>query len=123
MNKIMLMSFYFIMAIGVTKTTYAENTTEQVQLLNTQIQSQLQKIQASTQTQLKQLNTQIQAQMKQLQSDLQTKMQTLQTQTQTQLKQLQESLQKELTKVHEQVNKGAVTIPQEPQTPNSSGKK
>lgn len=123
MNKIMLMSFYVITAIGATKATYAENTSEQIQLLNSQIQSQLQKNQATTQAQIKQLNTQIQTQLKQIQSDFQNKLEKLSTQTEAQLKQVQESLQKQIIQVNEAITKGAVSLPQEPESPDTSNKK
>ena len=52
---------------GLLNTAYAaDNTSQQIQLLNSQIQAQLQKMQTDQQAQIKTLNTQIQTQIKQM---------------------------------------------------------
>ena len=70
-----------------------DNTSDQIQLLNSQIQSQLQTMQSDQQKQIQALNKQVQTQLKQMQTDLQAQIQKANSQTQAQIKQLQTSLQ------------------------------
>jgi len=70
----------------------ADNVSKQIQMLNSQIQTQLQQIQEAQQKQIKAMNTQLQTQMKQMQVTLQAQIQTLNTQTQAQMKTLQTGL-------------------------------
>jgi len=82
-----------------------DNTSAQIQLLNSQIQAQMQKLQADQQTQIKTLNTQLQVQLKQLQTDLQAQIQKANSQTQDQIKQLQTTLQQQIQQVQQQAPK------------------
>jgi DNA anti-recombination protein RmuC len=81
---------------------WADNSTQQVQMLNSQIQAQLQTMQAAQQKQLKDLNTQIQNQLKQMQTILDEKISTLNTQVQSQMKAMQTTLQQQIKQVHDE---------------------
>ena len=70
-----------------------DSVSQQIQLLNSQIQTQLQTIQSDQQKQIQTLNKQIQAQLKQIQTDLQAQIQKGNAQTQAQIKELQTNLQ------------------------------
>lgn len=85
----------------------ADNTSQQIQMLNSQIQSQLQTMQATQQKQMKDLNTQIQAQLKEMQGTLDTKINTMNSQIQNQLKTVQDNLQKQVKQVHDENLKAA----------------
>ncbi len=80
----------------------ADNTSQQIQLLNSQIQAQLQKMQTDQQTQIQTLNTQIQTQIKQIQTDLQAQISKVNSQTQDQIKQLQATLEQQIKQVQQQ---------------------
>ncbi len=84
-----------LMFVGACHVTYAasDNVSDQIQLLNSQIQTQLQSMQSDQQKQIRTLNKQIQGQMKQMQTDLQAQIQKANAQTQAQIKQLQPSAQ------------------------------
>lgn len=79
----------------------SNNVSQQIQLLNSQIQAQLQKVQTDQQGQIQALNKQIQIQIKQMQTDLQTQIQTANAQTQAQLKQLQTTLQDQIKAIQQ----------------------
>ena len=78
------------------------NVSQQIQLLNSQIQAQFQKIKAEQQNQIKTLNSKVQAQLKQMQTDLQTQIQKANALNQDQIKQLQTSFQQQLNQVHQE---------------------
>ena len=84
----------------------ADNVTDQIQLLNSQIQAQLQNVQQKQQQQIKTLNTQLQTQLKQMQSDLQAQIQKVNTQTQAQMKHMQTTLQQQIQQFQENATGG-----------------
>ncbi len=95
-----------IILLGANSMLYADdNVSQQIQLLNTQIQMQFQKVNASQLKQNKDFNTQIQAQLKQMQTDLQDQIQKMNTQTQNQMKDLQASLQQQISDIQQQALK------------------
>ncbi|PJD90731.1 MAG: hypothetical protein CK424_08675 [Legionella sp.] len=75
------------------------DSSQQVQQLNSQIQTQLQQIQETQQKQMKELNTKIQSQLQQMKKELDGQIQTVNTQTQKQLKQVQDTLQAQIKQV------------------------
>ena len=77
----------------------ADSVSTQIQMLNSQIQAQLQKMQADQQKQTQTMNAQVQSQLKQMQSDLQDQIKKSSSQSQSQLKQVQDGLQKEIQQV------------------------
>lgn len=84
------MLFFSGFFVSLPCTSYADDDVDkQIQQLNTQIQTQLQQIQALTQKQITTVNTQIQSQIQQMQADVQKQIATMNTQTQSQLQQLQ----------------------------------
>ena len=79
-----------LVLLGLCSVGYAaDNSSQQIQLLNSQIQVQLQTLQSTQQKQIQALNKQLQGQIKQVQTDLQAQIQKLNTQIQAQLKQLE----------------------------------
>ena len=104
MKTILIASLSTLMLIGASKMTYAatDNTAQQIQQLNSQIQVQLQKLQADQQKQLMTLNAQLQVQMKQVQAAIQAQIQKMNTQTQDQMKKLQATLEQEIKTVQKQ---------------------
>ncbi len=80
----------------------ADNTSQQIQMLNSQIQAQLQAMQATQQKQLTDLNKRQQDQMKTMQATLDDKINSLNTQLQDQMKTMQAALQQQI----QQVQKG-----------------
>ncbi len=77
----------------------ADNTSQQIQMLNSQIQAQLQTMQAAQQKQLTDLNKRQQEQMKQMQAALDEKVTRLNTQIQAQIKTMQTNLQQQIQQV------------------------
>ena len=100
MKKIIVASLVYMGACNMSFA--ADNTSQQIQLLNSQIQAQLEKVQATQQKQLQTLNTQIQNQIKQMQTDLQAQIQKVNTQTQDQIKQVQTTLQQQIAQVQKE---------------------
>lgn len=84
-----------------TETTGAP-VAQQIQQLNTQIQSQLKQIQVQQQQQIDKLNGQLQVQMKQMQVQLQAQIQKVNAQTQDQMQKIQASLQQQIKQVQQQ---------------------
>jgi hypothetical protein len=84
-----------LLVVGMSNIAYAEssNVSQQIQLLNSQIQTQLQKVQADQQRQILAMNKQVQMQFAQMQKDLQAQVQSANAQNQEQLKQLQVAMQ------------------------------
>ncbi|AHE67388.1 hypothetical protein [Legionella oakridgensis] len=108
MNRRIIMGGACLLMLSSLSNAYADdNTTKQIQLLNSQIQAQLQKIQADQQNQIKQLNTQIQTQLKQLQQQLQDQIQQVNTDTQKQIQTLQTTLQNQIKQVQQQATQAA----------------
>ena len=66
---------FLILVGGMNIASADDNVSQQIQLLNSQIQAQIQKSQSDQQVQIKELNKQIQAQLKQMQTDLQAQIQ------------------------------------------------
>ena len=78
MKKMMVLSI--MLAITCHKAIAADdNVSQQIQLLNSQIQAQLQTLHSDEQKQIQALNKQIQAQLKQIQNDFQAQIKQLQT--------------------------------------------
>ena len=101
--KMINLSWIVMFAMGSSSIVCADNTSQQVQLLNSQIQSQLQQIQDVQQKQMKDLNKQIQNQLKQMQTTLEEKIKTMNDTTQTQIKTLQTSLQQQVKQINDRV--------------------
>ena len=98
-----------------------DNTSDQIQMLNSQIQAQLQQMQETQQKELKELNMQLQTQLKKMQTDLQEKIQTLNTQTQEQMKTMQTELQTQIKQVYDDATRGKTT-PVAPKLPDEEKK-
>jgi gas vesicle protein len=81
----------------------ADSTSKQIQMLNSQLQVQLQRLQASQEKQLQTLNKQLQAQLQDTQKKLQSQIDTLNKTTQAQMKELKKSLETQIKQVHEAV--------------------
>ncbi|WP_133127419.1 hypothetical protein [Legionella nagasakiensis] len=108
MKKIIMGGTGLLMLFSLGNFAYADdNVTKQIQLLNSQIQAQLQKIQADQQNQIKQLNTQIQTQLKQLQQQLQDQIQKVNTDTQKQMQTMQTTLENQIKQVQQQATQAA----------------
>ncbi|HBI22470.1 MAG TPA: hypothetical protein DDY37_07825 [Legionella sp.] len=86
-----------------------ESASKQIQMLNSQIQSQLQQMQETQKKQNADLNTQIQAQLKKLQTDIQKKMNEGHAKTQDQIKTVQDNLQSQIKQVSEDITKIAAS--------------
>lgn len=98
MNKINLsMSAGLILFTSVS--IAGDNVSQQIQLLNSQIQAQLQTMQAEQQKQLVDLNKRLQEQMKTMQTTLDGKINQMNTQVQTQMKTLESGLKTEIQQV------------------------
>lgn len=99
MNKIAIL----LIMIGVSHIASADSdsVSQQIQLLNSQIQAQFQKVQSEQQSQIQTLNKQIQTQLKQMQTDLQAQIEKANTITQEQLKQLETGLQTRIKTVQQ----------------------
>lgn len=87
--------------VTISNITYADsnNVSQQIQLLNSQIQAQLQKVQVDQQNQILAMNKQVQMQLKQMQTDLQAQIQSANAQNQEQLKQLHAAMQVQLQNI------------------------
>ncbi|MFZ4076431.1 MAG: hypothetical protein ACOYKA_00460 [Legionellaceae bacterium] len=101
--KCPLLFVFFVYSFGVCA---ADNTSAQIQMLNSQLQAQLQQMQDTQQKQIKELNTQLQKQLSTLQKDLQTKIETVNTQTQEQMKTLKADLEKQIMQVYDEATQG-----------------
>lgn len=101
--KCSLLLASFVLSFG---TCAADNTSAQIQMLNSQLQAQLQQMQDTQQKQIKELNTQLQKQLSTLQKDLQTKIETVNTQTQEQIKTLKTDLEKQIMQVYDEATQG-----------------
>jgi mRNA-degrading endonuclease RelE of RelBE toxin-antitoxin system len=76
-----------------------DSTSKQIQMLNSQIQVQLQKLQETQQKQIKDLNVKLQAQLQQMQTNLEAEIQKANTQNQAQFKQIHDNIN-QLQKKH-----------------------
>ena len=95
-----------LLCIGACSMGYAaDNTSQQIQLLNSQIQAQLQKIQADEKKQIDANNASIQAQLKKLQTDLQAQLVANNAKSQDQLKQMQTTLQQQIVQMQTALQK------------------
>jgi hypothetical protein len=100
MKKVGLASVLFILATG-SGAYAADNTSQQIQFLNSQIQAQLAKMQSDQQKQIQTLNVQVQTQIKTIQTSLQDQIQKLNTQLQAEIKQVQTNLEQEIKQVQQ----------------------
>lgn len=80
----------------------SDNVSKQIQLLNSQIQDQIQKVQSTGQDQVQQLNKQIQTQLKQMQTDLQNQIKDLNEKLEAQIKKVETSLQEQIKQVQQE---------------------
>ncbi|MDF1677506.1 MAG: hypothetical protein P1U32_02290 [Legionellaceae bacterium] len=83
--------------------------TKQIQMLNSQLQVQLQRMQETQQKQIQKLNKQLQKQLKDTQTKLQDQMAQMNTATQKQMKDMQKNLQAQIKQVHEELLTGGAT--------------
>ena len=104
MKKIVMLSLSSLLLVSMCQITYAgsDNASQQIQMLNSQIQVQLQKIQSDQQKQIQTLNSQLQAQIKQMHTDFQAQIIKSNTQTQEQLKHVQTTLEQQIKMVQQQ---------------------
>ena len=72
---------------------------QQVQMLNSQIQVQLQQMQETSQKQLADVNTKVQGQLKQMKDELSAQIATLNSNYQADLKKMQSDLQAQIKQV------------------------
>lgn len=79
------------------------DVSQQIQMLNSQIQAQLQKMQADQQKLNQTFNAQVQGQLKQMQTELQDQIKKASAESQSQLKQVQAGLEQEIQQVHKAV--------------------
>lgn len=108
MKQNRLALFAALALLGTSAISFADgqnNVSQQIQLLNSQIQTQLQRIQASQQESITQLNKQIQTQLKQIESNFEAEMQKLNSQTEAQIKKIEASLQGEIKQLQQEMNK------------------
>lgn len=84
-----------------------ESASKQIQMLNSQIQSQLQQMQEAQKKQNKDLNTQLQAQLKKVQTDIQKQINEGYAKTQDQIKTVQDNLQGQIKQVSADITKAA----------------
>lgn len=90
--------------LSVTGNVQAADTAKQLEAINTQIQTQLQKMQDDQKKQEQEINTQIQAQLKQLQTEMQEKIKDNYTQSQEQIKVAKEKLESEIQNIKKTVD-------------------
>lgn len=88
-----------------------DNATQQLQVLNSQIQAQLEAMQATQQKQMKDLNTQIQNQLKQMQTTLDSKINTMNAQIQKQMQTMNDTVQKQIKQVHDEKMQAPMPAP------------
>lgn len=104
MNKFRWTNALVVVACLCSGDGFADNgSSQQIQMLNSQIQAQMQQMQEIQQKQVKEMNLKIQAQLKELQSTLQDQIQKVNTQNQTALKQLKDSFQAEINQLQDQI--------------------
>lgn len=96
-----------ILLLGASPGVFAEDDSpsKQIQMLNSQIQSQLQQIQETQKKQISDLNKQLQAQLKKVQMDIQKQINEGYSKTQDQIKTVQDNLQKQIKQVSLDVTK------------------
>lgn len=85
---------------------YADDTSKQIQMLNSQLQVQLQRMQESQEKQIHTLNAQLQKQLKETQTKLQSEMQAMNASNQKKMKAMHDDLQAQIKQIHEMVLTG-----------------
>lgn len=98
-----------IVFLGVGSKVYADDASKQIQMLNSQLQVQFQRIQDTQNTQIQKLNDQFQKQLKEVQEKLQAQIQAEHHMTQEKLKTIQSTLDAKIDKVHEELLTGGLT--------------
>ncbi|MCH9757328.1 MAG: DUF4175 domain-containing protein [Gammaproteobacteria bacterium] len=98
---------------------YADAVSKQIQMLNSQLQVQMQRMQETQQKQVQELNTKLQKQLKETQTKLQKQIQDMNKMTQKQLKEVQTSLEGQIKQIHEEMLTGGAVSKPEP-TPKTS---
>jgi Skp family chaperone for outer membrane proteins len=91
-----------------------DSASKQIQMLNSQLQSQLQQMQEKQQKQMQTMNKQIQAQLKETQTKLQAQIKDLNKTTQEKMKAMQTTLHAEIEKVNDKVLTGGGAPAPEP---------
>lgn len=92
----------------------ADGTSNQIQMLNSQLQVQMQRLHETQQKQIKELNQKLQGQLKETQEKLQAEIKDLHKKTEEKMKKMQEDLQAQIKQVHEEVlTGGALSRPEE----------
>lgn len=91
-----------------------ESSSQQIQMLNSQLQVQLQRMQETQQKQIQQLNKQLQSQLKETQKKLQEQINQLNTMTEEKMKQMQKTLQAQIKQIHEEVLTGGAVSKAQP---------
>ena len=106
MKRKIIRSVFALLFLGAGSTTFAssDNTSKQIQQLNSQIQAQLQQIQEAQKKYDQTSNKQIQDQLKQVQSNIEKEIMDSYNKTQAQIKTMQDALQLQI----QQVNKNAM---------------
>ncbi len=94
---------------------YADDASKQIQMLNSQLQVQLQRLQETQQKQIQKLNKQLQSQLKDVQTKLQDEMKNMNTMTQKKMKKMQDNLQSQIKQVHEEMLTGGASAASEPE--------
>ena len=93
-----------LMCVGCASVGYtADNTSQQIQLLNSQIQAQLEKVQQQQQKQIQTMNAQTQAQIKQVQATLEAQIQKMNNDTNEQVKKLKTALEEQIKQVQQSI--------------------
>lgn len=106
-----------------TASVYADDASKQIQMLNSQLQVQLQRIQETQQEQIQKLNKQLQDQLKDVQTKLQDQIQQVNKTTQDKMKEMQEKLQAEIKQVHEDMLTGGALAKPEDQSAEQKPRK
>jgi len=107
MKRKIVLSISMMLLLGVGNGAYAgDDASKQMQMLNSQIQTQLQQIQEKQQNQMLALNKQVQDQLKQMQTKLEKEISDGYSKTQDQIKNLQTALQGQIKQVNDNLEKG-----------------
>lgn len=99
---------------------YADDTSKQLQMLNSQLQVQLQRMQEAQQKQVKALSAQFQSQLADTQKKLQAQIKALNQATQQQMEAIQKDLEAKIQKVHEEVLTGGEVATADTEAPSPS---
>jgi t-SNARE complex subunit (syntaxin) len=104
MKKQLCVLMFGYMVFSLSNNSFAGEA-QQIQMLNSQIQAQLQQMQETQQKQIADLNTQVQGQLKKMKDELSAQIATLNTNYQADLKKMQNDLQAQIKQVQSDVVK------------------